>query len=1023
MGKISDLLLGIGIDTKELEKGLKSVDKMFGDLEKSMSKVGLGVNTKKPIDDQIKSNKELQAKIKELEKSNKAIDKERLKALKAQQKETAKLTKLQEQQRKKSSKSFKLGPAKARTVRGINSLEKEGADVSDLRSQLGDVKDQQGLLDFKKKLTQEHKDFVKFKDAESKDNLRTVKQEIKTKQEAFGQRKKEQTKLFKEEIDHLSKTGKGSGKAKDTLFADQMIKEQNQQDELEKRKKSRDEKDRTRSNNKRKRRAANHQLKLKQVATEQQAAQKSLQERLRGFKQDKQGHLDTQKMIHQAYKMNDKFDSDLAKKRQKRNDALLKAQERIDAATRKRQQAEAKRLQGLQRRAEAYIDTIENSASFRKIGNQQKSHIRGKFGNASEQFVKTGSARHFKQLNAEIREFNGRMSKLNVIQSGLTDSTRNMIRSYASMFALFQGTTAIEKVGMEFQGMRAAMLASSGSEKAAAESFTFIDNLVNEMGLNLKDTTDSYVKFQFAAKGKISNDQMQGLFTSLAQFGVTLKSTPEQMKLAQKAIVQMLSKGTITAEELKQQLGDSMPGAVQVFARALNIGDTELFKLMEQGKLLSSEVLPKVSAELKKSAEAGGAFEKAKLGLQVTKGRFITNAQRSGDKIFSSGFEKGLSKLYKTLSEELKESGKTLEDTGNIYNKIFKGITVGIKAVTPLLKATIQIISKMADILEFSSKGWSMITEGLGKISPMLPKIAAGVGLIGLAMKSVVGKVMLGIGAFQELISLFDDKLVGKFEVQMGKQFNFATGMTSGLTADKDGNFFAAKGKGTPMTDQMKLGGGMTAGVAGAVALGVALKSLTSVVALAIAPFKMILKAAGLGVPDLPKNSKPSKIKGIARTAAAATGQVAGAALSKGKKALPYLAKGAGRVGSGLLSAPFQALTFSNDAGVKDEMGAWGRGELGTKENLESLRLRNEMVRANNMRMEKERLQREFQVQYPMVTPNQGQVSKEIILSGLEITVNAGNIDPLNAHQVGKGVQEGFLDNLNAEIASVISGR
>lgn len=159
---MSDLLLGLGLDTKELEKGLKSVDKMFGDLEKSMSKIGLGVNTKKPIDDQIKGNKELQAKIKELEKSNKAIDKKRLRALRAQQRETAKLTKLQEQQRKEASKSFKLGPAKAKTVRGINKLEAEGADVTQIRKQLGDVKDQQGLLDFKKKLTQEHKDFIKF---------------------------------------------------------------------------------------------------------------------------------------------------------------------------------------------------------------------------------------------------------------------------------------------------------------------------------------------------------------------------------------------------------------------------------------------------------------------------------------------------------------------------------------------------------------------------------------------------------------------------------------------------------------------------------------------------------------------------------------------------------------------------------------------------------------------------------------------------------------------------------------------
>lgn len=460
--------------------------------------------------------------------------------------------------------------------------------------------------------------------------------------------------------------------------------------------------------------------------------------------------------------------------------------------------------------------------------------------------------------------------------------------------------------------------------------------------------------------------------------------------------------------------------AIQIFSKALGVGEKELFKLMEQGKLIASEVLPKVGDEFKKAARDGGALDQALKGLQVTKGQFKIQGDKSLDKVFDSGFEKGLSELYKTLSEELADSGKTLEDTGNIYNKLFRSIAVGIKAVTPFLKATIQIISKMADTLELSAKGWAMMYDGLGKIHPLLPKVAAGIGLIGLAMKSVVGKVMLGIGAFQELISLFDDKLVGKFEVEMGKQFNFATGMTSGLTADKDGNFFATKGEGTPMTDQMKLGGGLTAGVAGAVALGMALKSLTGVVSLAITPFKMILKAAGMGVPDLPKNHKPSKIKSATRVAAAAG---AGSILSRGKSALPYVLKGAGTIGGGLLSTPFQAATFSGDAGVKDELGAWDRGELGTKDKLEAFRLQQEQVKAENMRMERQRLQKEFQVQYPLVTPNQGKVSKDIILSGLEITVNAGNIDPINAHQVGKGVQEGFLDNLNAEIASVISGR
>ena len=77
---------------------------------------------------------------------------------------------------------------------------------------------------------------------------------------------------------------------------------------------------------------------------------------------------------------------------------------------------------------------------------------------------------------------------------------------------------------------------------------------------------------------------------------------------------------------------------------------------MEQGKLLSAEVLPKVSKELRKSAEEGGAYLKALEGLQVTEGQFKTKIQRSADTIFNSGFEKGISGLYKELSEQLDNS-------------------------------------------------------------------------------------------------------------------------------------------------------------------------------------------------------------------------------------------------------------------------------------------------------------------------------------------------------------------------------
>jgi tape measure domain-containing protein len=73
------------------------------------------------------------------------------------------------------------------------------------------------------------------------------------------------------------------------------------------------------------------------------------------------------------------------------------------------------------------------------------------------------------------------------------------------------------------------------------------------------------------------------------------------------AFTQMASKGRVQAEELRGQLGDRLPGAEQMFADALGVNTQQLDKLMKNGKLLSKDVLPRVSAQMKKMAdEAGG---------------------------------------------------------------------------------------------------------------------------------------------------------------------------------------------------------------------------------------------------------------------------------------------------------------------------------------------------------------------------------------------------------------------------------
>ena len=46
------------------------------------------------------------------------------------------------------------------------------------------------------------------------------------------------------------------------------------------------------------------------------------------------------------------------------------------------------------------------------------------------------------------------------------------------------------------------------------------------------------------------------------------------------ALAQMASKGTVSMEELRQQLGDRLPGALGLAAKGLGITEQELIKLV-----------------------------------------------------------------------------------------------------------------------------------------------------------------------------------------------------------------------------------------------------------------------------------------------------------------------------------------------------------------------------------------------------------------------------------------------------------
>ncbi|MBV5283400.1 MAG: tape measure protein [Paludibacter sp.] len=90
----------------------------------------------------------------------------------------------------------------------------------------------------------------------------------------------------------------------------------------------------------------------------------------------------------------------------------------------------------------------------------------------------------------------------------------------------------------------------------------------------------------------------QLLFESLSRASTGFGLSADETNGVFLAITQMMGKGKIQAEELRGQLGERMPIAMQAMARAAGTTVAGLDKIMKAGKLMSADVLPKFAKAL-----------------------------------------------------------------------------------------------------------------------------------------------------------------------------------------------------------------------------------------------------------------------------------------------------------------------------------------------------------------------------------------------------------------------------------------
>lgn len=299
--------------------------------------------------------------------------------------------------------------------------------------------------------------------------------------------------------------------------------------------------------------------------------------------------------------------------------------------------------------------------------------------------------RELAKLNQSLREtlskFNKTTSKNNHSENASNSLDVLATSAIKAGTAIYSFQTALEaykkvmEVGLKKEASQRAAQFVLGDE-GAKRATEFVKNLANNTGVDQIETLSSFAKFS-AGAGDMNTDQKESLFSNVIGTSRLMGLSTDEINGILKAFEQMASKGKIQAEELRGQLGDRMAGAFQLFARSLGMTTEELDKAMKDGKVLSKDVLPKVSAEMGRMIDKAGGWEKIINSTQTQLGR-LSNSWNNNLALMFDGSQEGLTDFTRSLTNLLGSLGGQSKNLGEHFGDLMKSMSNGIDDLTTI---------------------------------------------------------------------------------------------------------------------------------------------------------------------------------------------------------------------------------------------------------------------------------------------------------------------------------------------------
>ena len=412
-----------------------------------------------------------------------------------------------------------------------------------------------------------------------------------------------------------------------------------------------------------------------------------------------------------------------------------------------------------------------------------------------------------------IQAINNSSSVLNAINSDLGSLKGVAI----AVSRAIQGnlTNSFIAANAELDRMKRAFDAIAGAGTGQLE-YDRLTVSANKLGLSLDALSSSYTQLKAASIGtSLEGIKTDRAFQSVAGAMSVLGANTNQTKNAFLAISQMVSKGTVSMEELRRQLAQHLPGALNIFARALNVSVQELYKLVKAGKVGIPEMekfFDQINKEYDPSKLKAATFEQniARINNAI-KAVNVSLGQTGAWQIFTdiaALTATGINNAAGSIQSDVIAMSAIWDSWGNQFNAIlneadsalngfltdFQSNTAEIDGIAHAIRESIAFIGQALQQLPSNIKASVVILTS--EVGQALIDIRAGFDLLwAYASNSAAGATISIRTAFQSVVVEINAMLASMAStmanslVSLGSSGDFIPGFQSGLNSIADGLF------------------------------------------------------------------------------------------------------------------------------------------------------------------------------------------------------------------------------------------